>query len=138
MRLTPPRFGSRNPLNRQVQLLLEGEMMQMPRLVVGGERQHQRSFIAQFDIDPGRFRELRRERGPAQLAFAAKRHQGRLSRFRLGAGREHSGGRVTGAGSRGAPVEDLNRHAARGQPPGNGKANDSRADNGDGRLVMDA
>ena len=51
MRLAPARLGGGNPLQRQAELLLMRKMMMDARLIVGGERDDQRAFRAQFDVD---------------------------------------------------------------------------------------
>ena len=83
------------------------QMMVDTRLVVGGQRHDQRSFRAQFDVDPGRLQQFRRECRPARLAFAAERDQRVFARLGLAAGGEHAGGRMACAAARRSAVEDL-------------------------------
>ena len=110
-------------------------MMLQPRLVVGGEREHQRALRPQLDVDAGRLLELRREGRPAPLALAPERHQRFLARLGLGASRQHPGGSVAGAATGDALVEDRHRGAARGQPPGDAQTDHAGTDDGDARRL---
>ena len=107
VRLAPARLGGGNPLQRQAELFLMGKMMVDARLVVGGQRDDQRSFRAQFDVDAGRLQQFRREGRPARLALASERDQRVLAGFGFAAGREHPGGGMARAAAGRAAVEDV-------------------------------
>ncbi len=130
VRLAPSRLGGGNPLQRQLEPLLEREMMKKPGLVVGGERNDQRALAAQLHVDTGGLLELLGKRRPARLAVAAERHQGLLAGLGFGAGRQHAGGRVGRARAGGATVEHAHRHAAGGEPPRNPEPDHAGPDDG--------
>src|SRR5215472_4898938 len=65
MRLALARLGRGDPLQRQIKLALELEMMKEPRLIVGSERDHQRALAPQLDVDARNLLELLRKRRPA-------------------------------------------------------------------------
>ena len=134
MRLAAAAFGGGDPGQRQIELLLEHEVMREPRLIVGRERDHQRALAAQLHIDAGGLAQLGGESRPACLAVAAERDQRFFAGLRLGAGREHSGGRMGRARTRGAAVEHRHLPAARRQPPGDAEADDAGADDDDVRA----
>src|SRR5262249_21038877 len=134
MRLAPPRLGRRNPLQRQPELLLEYKLMAQPCLVVRGQGDDQRSLGPQVHIDARDGQQFGGESGPARLAFAAERNQGFFAGLGLGPSRQHAGGRMARAGTGCAPVEYSNRRPPRRQSPGNGKADNAGADDGDLEL----
>ena len=103
------------------------------RLIVRGERENQRAFASQLDVDAGRALKLRGEGWPARLALAAERDQRLFARLRLAAGGQHSGGGVARAGTRLAALENGDRGAA-GEPPGDAEPDDARADDDDARA----
>ena len=72
-------------------------MMGDRRLIVGGQRDDQRAFRSQLDIDAGRALEFLSEGGPAPLALPPKRDERFLARLGLGASRQHSRGSVARA-----------------------------------------
>src|SRR5262249_19938973 len=124
------RLRRRNPLQREPECLLEYKLMAQPRLVVRGQGDDQRPLGPQVYIDARGLEQLRRESGPARLAFAAERDQGFFAGLGLGAGGQHAGGGVARAGTRRAPVEYLNRRPPRRQSPGNGETDHPGADDG--------
>ena len=138
MRLAAAGLGGRNPAQRQAELLLIVEMMVDARLIVGGQRHHQRALGAQLDVDAGRLQQLRGKAGPARLALAPERDQRILAGLGLAAGRQHPGGGMACARSGRAAVEHLHGDAARGQPPGDAKPDHAGADDGDLRGSSDA
>src|SRR5215469_739022 len=73
VRLALARLGRGNPPQRQIKLPLELEMMEEPRLIVRGERDHQRPLAPQVDIDAGGLLEFFSKARPARLALAPKR-----------------------------------------------------------------
>ncbi len=54
MRLLGARTGSRQPIERQAELVLKLQLMRERRLIVGGQRQNQRALAPQFDVDAAR------------------------------------------------------------------------------------
>src|SRR5260370_30802779 len=90
MRLAPSRFRSRNPMQRQLELLLELEVMKEPRLVIGGERDDQRPLAAQLNVDAGGLLELVRGCPPAGLAVPGARPPRPPPPPRFRPGRPHS------------------------------------------------
>ena len=70
---------------------------------------------------------------PARLALAAERDQRLLAGLGFAASRQHAGGGVACARSGLAAVEHRDRGAA-GKPPGDAKADDAGADDGDART----
>jgi hypothetical protein len=135
MRLAAPRFRRRDPLQRQAELLLKGELMVEPRLVVRSQGNDQRTLAPQFHVDAGRFQQFRGKCGPTRLALTPELDQSFLARLGLGAGRQHPGGGMARAGARRATVEDRNRGAACRQAPSDAQPNDAGANNGDVRFV---
>src|SRR6266511_5368494 len=105
--------------------------MAQARLIVRGQREEERAFRPQFHINPRHLKQLGGESGPACLAFATERDEGLFAGLRLRARRQHAGGGVACAGAGRAPVEDLDRHAPRRQPPTNGQPDDPGTDDGD-------
>ena len=87
----------RKPFERQSELTLEFQMMGDRRLIVGGQRDDQRAFRSQLDIDARRALEFFSEGGPAPLALPPKRDERFLARLGLGASRQHSRGSVARA-----------------------------------------
>ena len=69
-------------------------MMRQRRLIVGGQREHQRALAAQFDVDAGYACKLLGESRPARLAVAAERNQILFAGLGLAARRQHAGGRM--------------------------------------------
>jgi hypothetical protein len=126
----------RKPFERQSELTLEFQMMRNRRLIVGGQRNNQRAFGSQLDIDAGRALEFFSEGWPAPLAFAPKRDERFLARLGLGASRQHAGGSVTRAGTGFAAIEHRDG-GARGEPPANAEPDHARTDDNDARLVSD-
>src|SRR5829696_6918138 len=134
MRLAPPRLGCRNPLQWQPELLLKYQVMMNSRLVVGGQRNDQRTLGAQFDVDSGHLLQLGCKCWPARLALAPERYQSFLTRLGFRASCQHPGSSMAGAGTGGAAVKYGNSARAACQPPGNAKANDPCTDDDDVRF----
>ena len=105
------------------------------RLIVGGQRDQQRSVLAQSNRDPGSFLQFRRERRPQRLAAASERDQRLLAWLGLGAGRQHAGRCMAGSRSGHALVKHRYGCAALHQPPGDGKPDDAAADHRDMRTL---
>src|SRR5262245_33096569 len=135
MRLAPPRFHRRDPLQRQAELLLKHKMMVEPCLVVRSQGHDQGAFGAQFDVDARGLHQVGGKRRPARLAVAAKRNERLLAGLGLAAGSQHSGRRIGGAAAGCAAIEDLDGRAAGSEPPGNAEAHDARANDGDLRFA---
>src|SRR5712671_6583057 len=108
MRLAAPCFGRRDPLKRQVELLLEDKVMMEPRLIIGGGSHNQRALGSQFDVDAGYGLKFGRKSGPTRLALASKRNQCLLAGFRLATGGKHAGGRMGRSGPSQTAIIDRN------------------------------
>ena len=107
-------------------------MMRDGRLIVGGQRQHQRALAPQFDIDAARPRKLLGETGPTRLAFAAERDECFLARLGLAASRQHAG-RGMACPRAGLAAIEHRDIGPRGEPPGDAQPHDARADDDDTR-----
>ena len=138
----PARCGSRRRVSAaeihssgRPSLLLEREMMLQPRLIVGGQREHQRALAPQLDVDPGRLLRAPPRRPASAPGSRARARPGlpRPARPRQQAASMPAAAwlaPLTG----GALVEHRHRGAARGQPPGDAEADHAGADDGDVRL----
>jgi len=135
VRLASSRLRRRNPSQRQSELLLEGELMEEPRLVVRGQCDDQRPLRPQSHIDAGHLLQFRGESGPAPLALAPERDQRLFAGLGLRAGGQHARGGVARTGTGCALIEHRNRCVPRRQTPGDAETNDSGADDGDVGLA---
>ncbi len=136
MRFFRPCRRRRQPLDRQAELLLKFQMMRQRGLIVRRQRQNERAFAAQFDVDAGRLQKLLGEGRPARLAIAAERDQRLFARLGFSAGGKHPGRGMARARPGFAAVEQQNLGARR-QAPGDAKADHACADNDDARALPD-
>ena len=134
MRLLGARRRRGEPFERQAELFLKLQMMRKRRLIVGGQRQNERAFAAQFDVHAACGQQLLGKGGPARLAVAAERDQILFAGLGFGAGRKHAGRRIARASASLAAVEQQNLGAG-GQPPGNPEPDHAGADNDDARPL---
>ena len=134
-RLASARRRGRKPFERQAEPALKFQAVRDRRLIVGGERQHQRALAPQFNIDAADALQLIGKGRPARLALAAERHQSLFARLGFATGGEHAGRRVAGARSGFAAVEDRDGRAA-GEPPGNAEPDHAGADNHHARFGL--
>ena len=79
MRLAGARLPAGQPGQVDAEAALEVEGKAQLLDVVAGQRDHQRAFLAQADVDPGGALELGGEIGPAALRLPVQREQGLLA-----------------------------------------------------------
>ena len=136
MRLARPRCRGRQPFQRQAELILKIQAVRSFGLIVGGQRQSQRAFLAQFDINAARPQKLAGKTRPARLAVAAKREQRLFAGLGFATRRQHAGRGMARARADLAAIEHRDRRTG-GEPPSDAKADHTGADDGDVRLFAD-
>jgi hypothetical protein len=110
---------------------LEDKVVAQARLIIPSQGYDQRALGAQLDVDARRLQKFCRKRRPACLALAAQGDNSLLTRLGFRAGSEHSGGRVGCACTGRAAIKDLDKSAARRQPPGNTEPDNAGANDSD-------
>ena len=127
------RLAGRDPLERKAETGLIVVGRPQAGRVVAGRRHHQGALVPVADSETRGRLQFPGEVRPELLAPAGDLQQALLARFGLGRRGKHTGRRPGGAPPRPAALEQLNHRARLGQAPADGKAADSRADDGDAR-----